>query len=251
MDLSDYAPVDLSVLVAPGFPVWPGNPEVAVDPLHSLDEPPHVFNQLLRFDEHAGTHWDAPAHFIRDPAVAGLVETESVPLRRLITPACVLDATALAGTGEPGRSPIVGRDRVEEWERLHRRLRPGDAFLLHTGWTDTHYRLGPGGDGYAEAVVGGRAPAWPGLDPDAMRLLVDRQVATFGTDTPSAGPMQDVAEVHRIGLGGGLLFIENLTGLHQLPAAGAWLVFLPLKLVGGSGAPGRAIGLVPRDGAAR
>ena len=57
-----------------------------------------------------------------------------------------------------------------------------------------------------------------------------------------------VANVHRIGLGAGIVFVENLTGLHQVPATGAWLVFLPLKLVGGSGAPGRAVALVPREG---
>jgi isatin hydrolase len=251
MDLAEYIPVDLSVLVAPGYPVWPGNPEVTVDPLFALDRPPHVFNQLLRFDEHAGTHWDAPSHFVADPAAAGLLETESVPLRRLITPACVLDASDLTGTGAPGQSPIIDQTRIEAWEQEHRVLASGDAFLLQTGWTDARYRTGPEGQAYAEDVVQGRAPAWPGLDTSAMELLVDRGVGTFGTDTPSAGPMQQVADVHRIGLGRGLIFIENLTGLSQLPPVGAWLVFLPLKLVGGSGAPGRAIGLVPPNGEQR
>jgi isatin hydrolase len=251
MDLSSYELVDLSVEVAPGYPVWPGNPEVKVDPLWSLDRPPHVFNRMLAFDEHAGTHWDSPAHFIEDPAAAGLVETQSVPLQRFLTPACVLDVTALTGTSARGESPLVDRERVLTWERTNRTLAPGDAFLLYTGWTDEHYKLGAAASGYADDVVEGRSPAWPGLDTEAMQLLVERGVGTFGTDTPSAGPLQQVAEVHRIGLSGGLLFVENMTGLGQLPVLGAWLVFLPLKLVGGSGAPGRAIALVPPGAAPR
>ena len=83
---------------------------------------------------------------------------------------------------------------------------------------------------------------------EAISLLVERGVGLFGTDTPSAGPMQEVVDVHRIGLGAGIVYVENLIGLHQVPATGAWLVFLPLKLVGGSGAPGRAVALVPREG---
>jgi len=35
--------------------------------------------------------------------------------------------------------------------------------------------------------------------------------------------------------------------LDQLPAAGAYLVALPAKIEGGSGAPARVVALVPRD----
>jgi kynurenine formamidase len=248
MTLENLVPVDLSVPVAPEYPVWPGNPVMTVEGLWTLDEPPYCFNRVVSFDEHAGTHWDAPSHFVRDPAARGLPATETVPLERLIAPACVLDATGLAGAAGPGESPIFGRDRVLRWEREHRPIEEGDAVLLHTGWTDAHYRTGEAGRLYAQAVIDGETAAWAGLDVEAMTLLVERGVGLFGTDTPSAGPMQEVVEVHRIGLGAGIVFVENLIGLHQLPATGAWLVFLPLKLVGGSGAPGRAVALVPREG---
>ena len=218
MTLEDLVPVDLSVPVAPEYPVWPGNPAMTVEGLWTLDEPPYCFNQVISFDEHAGTHWDAPSHFVRDPVRLGLPATESVPLERLIAPACVLDATDLAGAAEPGQSPIFGRDRVLRWEREHRPIERGDAVLLHTGWTDAHYRTGEAGHLYAQAVVDGEATAWAGLDVEA------------------------------ISLGAGIVYVENLIGLHQVPATGAWLVFLPLKLVGGSGAPGRAVALVPREG---
>jgi len=39
--------------------------------------------------------------------------------------------------------------------------------------------------------------------------------------------------------------LENLTGLEALPATGAWVIALPMKIGGGSGGPLRAIALVP------
>jgi kynurenine formamidase len=38
---------------------------------------------------------------------------------------------------------------------------------------------------------------------------------------------------------------ENLTNLDRLPARGAHIVALPMKIAGGSGAPLRAIAIVP------
>jgi kynurenine formamidase len=40
--------------------------------------------------------------------------------------------------------------------------------------------------------------------------------------------------------------LENLTNLDKLPARGALVVALPLKIEGGSGGPLRAIALVPK-----
>jgi kynurenine formamidase len=42
------------------------------------------------------------------------------------------------------------------------------------------------------------------------------------------------------------VFIEGLTNLAALPSRGAWVCFAPLKVEGGSGAPGRAFAFVPR-----
>jgi kynurenine formamidase len=42
-----------------------------------------------------------------------------------------------------------------------------------------------------------------------------------------------------------MVFVEALTGLDRLPPRGAWFPFLPLNLVHGTGAPGRALAVVP------
>ena len=39
---------------------------------------------------------------------------------------------------------------------------------------------------------------------------------------------------------------ENLTALERLPPRGAYVVALPMKIGGGSGAPLRAVAILPR-----
>jgi isatin hydrolase len=34
-----------------------------------------------------------------------------------------------------------------------------------------------------------------------------------------------------------VVFVEGLTGLRHLPARGAWFLFLPIRLAGGTGGP--------------
>ena len=42
--------------------------------------------------------------------------------------------------------------------------------------------------------------------------------------------------------------LENLTGLEKLPARGATLIALPIKIEGGSGGPVRVIAFLPPTG---
>jgi isatin hydrolase len=64
------------------------------------------------------------------------------------------------------------------------------------------------------------------------------RVRRVGTDGLSIGPAEGGAPTHLAGLTRGMTFVEALTGLRRLPPRGAWFLFLPLHLVGGTGAPG-------------
>jgi kynurenine formamidase len=67
-----------------------------------------------------------------------------------------------------------------------------------------------------------------------------------GIDTASLdhGPSRDF-RAHRILNGAGVYGLENLAGLNRLPATGATLLALPMKIRGGSGGPARVIALLP------
>ena len=90
---------------------------------------------------------------------------------------------------------------------------------------------------------------FPGLHPDAARWLVaNRTIGAIGIDTASIDYGQSTQyESHRILFERDIPAFENLTGLERLPSRGAVIVALPMKIGGGSGAPLRAIALLPQD----
>jgi isatin hydrolase len=210
-------------------------------------------------DDHTGTHFDAPTHFIPPPdsglpnaSPAGLVAGDQVPVTQLMGRAAVIDISGLAGQAGPARSATATGETVLAWESAHRRLGGGDVVLFRTGW-DRKYLPGPDGTGYtADVVVGRTAEGWPAPDVSAIELLIDRGVECVGIDAPSIGAVHDPIPVHVRGLSSGVVYIEGLANLAELPAAGGYFIFLPVKVRGATGGPGRAIGFFPsaQEGAA-
>jgi kynurenine formamidase len=59
------------------------------------------------------------------------------------------------------------------------------------------------------------------------------------------GPSKDF-KTHVLWLPSGRWGLENVANLDRLPATGAWVIALPMKIGGGSGGPVRIVALVPR-----
>lgn len=262
-DGSAAAVIDLSVTLSERLPcTWPGhmpfarkvwswfeNVKLPIPESCCSLGPYHTSFVLI--DEHCGTHLDGPTHFIPPPeshlpwsGPLGSMSGDRLDLQHLMGPAAVIDVRSLAEEGTPGHSPAITTSHLREFERTHGRLQPGDAVLLWTGWS-RHYVAGSDGHRFVhDPVVTGTAPGWPALDPIAAAMLSARGVGVVGIDAPSMGSVQNGADVHHEGLSRGLLFVEMLTGLEALPPRGAFFVFLPLKIAGSSGGPGRAIALL-------
>jgi kynurenine formamidase len=186
--------------------------------------------------EHAGTHLDAPIHFFETGATA-----DAVPLERLAGPAIVLDIAAKAAADADA---LLAPADVEAFERAHGRIEPGTLVLVRTGWAarwpDRRRYLGDDTPGDASNLH------FPGVGPDAARLLVERRVAAVGIDTASIdhGPSKDFA-THQVLAAAGIPVFENVASLAALPARGALVVALPMKIAGGSGGPLRIVAFLP------
>ncbi len=255
--------IDLSVTVSADLPAaWPLHMPFQAKvwnyfvPLHELQGAiPSSAPYQTRFwviDEHTGTHFDAPTHFVPPPdsglpwaGPAGTETGDKVPVRDLMGPAAVVDATSLAGQGGDGESPWITRTFLEAWERREGSFVPGEVVLLRTGW-DRRYRKGRDGDSYArEALLRGRGPGWPAPEVAAIVLLHERGVRCVGIDAPSIGAAHLGAPAHQEGLSRRMRYVEELTALDQLPTRGAFFLFLGPKVAGATGGPGRAIALLP------
>jgi isatin hydrolase len=263
--LASHPVVDLTLPLADTLPcTWPGHmPFRATVWSWFADRPddpqpvhPHTGGSYqtrwLVIDEHTGTHIDAPRHFVPPPASglphagpAGDIGVDALPLLAAAGPADVIDVSGLTATADGGASAPITPDHLAAWEERHGRPAEGDVVLLRSDW-DQRYVAGPDGSRYGgDALVHGTGPGWPAPTPEAVEWLHDRGVRCVGTDGLSIGPAEGGGPTHLAGLTRGMTFIEALTGLGQLPPRGAWFLFLPLRLVGGTGAPGRALAVLP------
>lgn len=88
---------------------------------------------------------------------------------------------------------------------------------------------------------------FPGFSEEVAKFLVEeRHISGIGIDTASIdyGPSRDFL-VHRIVNGAGLYGLENVARLDEVPASGATVIALPMKIAGGTGAPVRIIAILP------
>ena len=206
---------------------------------------------VLELDEHTGTHFDAPSHFIAPPrsdlpneGPAGELTAEKVPVEQFLGPAAVLDVRNLVGQAAPGASARIEPAHVRAFEERHGPVEAGEVVLFHSHW-DTRYLPGRAGDRYLHRpLVVGDEPGWPAPSAATIELLLERGVRCVGTDGVSMGPVDDGVPTHLAGLGAGMVFVEALGNLDRLPPRGAVFLFLPLPIAGGSGGPGRAVAFV-------
>jgi arylformamidase len=203
--------IDVSVSLTSGMAHWPDNPPVAIERTMDLGCGDVATVSRLSFGAHTGTHMDAPSHFIEGGATI-----DAMPFDATVGPAIVIaieDDEAI---------------RVAELER--HAIGRGDRVLFKTRNSPAAWNAGR----FVEDFVY--------LTTEAGEWLAARGVCTVGVDYLSVGGYQagNGVAVHRALLGAGIWIIEGLDLTHVAPGP-CDLVCLPLKILGGEGAPARAI----------
>jgi arylformamidase len=212
--------VDLSFDIYDRAPTFWTDPKTAVIEHYRTEHLGYNMTQLV-MSTHAGTHLDAPFHFLDD----GLT-VDRLDLRRGFGPAWVLDFSGKAPKEEISAAELQMHGDV---------IRTGSRLIFRTGWD----RVYPEARYFSDM---------PGLSVEACRYLVERGVACVAIDTPSVN-WSDYAAAHQVLLGAEVLLIESLRGLERLRGDQVILVALPLRIRGRDGSPCRAIALDGEIGA--
>jgi kynurenine formamidase len=189
--------------------------------------------------EHGGTHLDAPVHFAE-----GKMTVDELPLSSVTGDAVVIDVSknALAN-----RDYLVSVADVENWEKEHGKIADDMIVLFRTGYgafyPDREKYFGTAKRG-VEAIP---ELHFPGIDPQTTQWLTEkRKIKALGLDTPSMDYGQSKEfKTHQILLGQNKPGFENVANLDKLPATGAYVIALPMKIGKGSGAPLRIIASLP------
>lgn len=200
---------DISVPIHPRMPLYPGSPPVSFKPVESVaaGAPATVFQVCM--STHTGTHLDAPFH-----VNSSGTRLSDIDLQLLVGPCQVVELDV----GEA----VTARDlRVVHWDHARRLLLKTRNSNL---WDGTFHR------------------DFAYLTEDAARLIASHDtVRLIGIDYLSVDSSDSVTlDVHHILLDRGIYVLEGLN-LYGITPGQYELIFLPLSLETGDGAPGRAI----------
>jgi len=202
--------LDISVPLSPALVQWPGDRAVQIERVSRLAAGAECNLSELTLSAHAGTHVDAPLHYLADGG-----DTETIPLEAVVGPARVVE--------------IGADDAIRCADLAPLEIRPGERLLFKTRNSRAAWHAAPFQADYVY------------LTPDAADELVRRHVRTVGSDYLSIGaPDAGGAATHRTLLHAGICVIEGLNLVGVEPGAYE-LVCLPLRLLGADGAPARAV----------
>ncbi len=231
--------VDMTYPFEEATQVWPANPPFHRESTAGGGTPTEKWYATgqVALSEHAGTHMDAPVHFAE-----GQAGIDGIPIDRLVGPAVVIDVRAAV---KDDRDYRVSLSDIHRWESAHKTIPAGAIVMLLTGWgaywTDRARYFGSATPELPTTLH------FPGFSQEVAEFLVsERRISGIGIDTASIdyGPSQDFV-VHRIVNGAGLYGLENVARLDEVPASGATVMALPMKIAGGTGAPVRIIAILP------
>ncbi|MFD4368352.1 cyclase family protein [Rhodococcus sp. NPDC058521] len=236
--------VDLTHVLTPQFPVWPGSRQFEMHTVASITTGNGSTGSLgpiggsafylneLRYEEHTGTHVDAPAH----ASVDGIT-VEQIPAADLIAPIAVVDIAARAATDN---DTLLTRQDLLEWEERHGRLSSRCIVAMHSGWES---RVAAPGAFTNQDALG--VQHTPGFAPEAVDFLVhERDIVAIGSDTLSIDAGRSTTYgAHLAALGAGKYGIEVLANLSTIPASGATCMVGAPTHAGGSGGPARVLAL--------
>lgn len=198
---------DLSPIVRPELPVWPGDTPFSAPLAWSMDQGGTVNVSAITTTPHLGSHADAPFH--TEPRGEGIAE---LPLERYLGPCQVVRVPP---------QPLIEPRHLEGVD-----LSNPPRLLLKT-----------------ESVRDRRTfpERFSALSPELAALLGEKKVLLVGLDTPSVDPFDSkTLDSHHALAKGGVSILEGLV-LDGVPEGIYELIALPLRMAGLDASPVRAV----------
>jgi len=202
---------DISLMISPDMPIWPGDPNVVLERVKKLEDGSHSNVSRLDLSVHTGTHVDAPYHFLTKGKTVETLSLSHLTGRVYVT--YLPDVTQITAKVLE-RAEIPPRTR-----RILFKTRNSNIWERHEPDFQTNFVA---------------------ITSDGADFLVKRGIKLVGVDYLSVAPFGESLSTHQILLSAGVIVVEGLD-LSQVPPGRYTLYCLPLKLAGSDGAPARAI----------
>lgn len=202
---------DLSPLVGPDTPVWPGDTPFSSRLTWAMEEGSPVNVSAITTTPHLGSHADAPFHTEPRGETIG-----ALPLEPFLGPCQVVKVPSVPQIEPHHLDGLLDGDQPLSPPRL----------LLKTG--SVHDRKS-----FPER--------FSTLSPELAARLAEKRALLLGLDTPSVDPMDSkTLDAHHRLLRNGVAILEGLV-LDGVPQGVYELIALPLKIDGLDASPVRAV----------
>ncbi len=220
---------------------WPTADAFRIDTVFEGETAKGFYYAAFNFSmaEHGGTHLDAPIHF-----AAGQKTVDELTIQQLSGNAIVIDVSKQC---KQNRDYQITPEDLKQWESTNGGIAEDVIIFFRTGfgayWPDKEKYMGT----TLRGQEGVDNLHFPGIHPECAKwLITHRKIKAVGLDTPSIDFGQSkLFESHQLFFNANIPAFENVANLHLLPVKGSWVMALPLKISGGSGAPVRIAGLLP------
>jgi len=202
---------DISVGISSETPIWPGDPFIEIERFSRIEDGRDANVTRMNACVHAGTHIDAPLHFIE-----GGMSVDALPLEVLLGRAYVVD--------------LPNADKVDEATLEKAQIPPRTRRLLFKTrnsslWEENEKEF---------------QSDFVGVDSSGAEWLVRKGIQLVGIDYLGIAPYEESAQPHRILLEAGVVILEGLN-LSEVQRGRYTLYCFPIKIIGSEGAPARAI----------
>jgi arylformamidase len=201
---------DISVLLGQESVDYPGDPPFKQELVSDMEKGGGADVSSLSMCAHAGTHIDAPAHFIKDGK-----RVDEYGVEKFTMPAVVIE---VSGSGSVGPDDIAGHE-----------IKEGGAVLFKT--ENSKSGLSKSGEFCKEYVY---------IKKETAKILADMKVSLVGIDYLSIDEYDSENHpAHNIFAKADTLILEGID-LSEVPPGNYTLICLPLKIKA-EAAPARAI----------
>lgn len=215
------------------MPIFPGDPAPVLDPIFTVEKDGFAL-QSTTLGEHSGTHWGAPSHFN-----AGEATADQLPASSFVFPAVVIDIRAQT---EDDPDYAMSLADVQAYEKVNGVIPEHAMVIAFTGWQDRWNDPVAFFNQDANEVM-----HYPGISIEATEWLIkNRGLGGLGIDTHGVDPGSDETYATNTALlKNNRIHLENLAGLENMPAKGAWIVVGGVRNMNGSGSAATVLGFLP------
>ena len=191
--------------------VFPGTPKMGYRLTHTVEKDFYTLG-IAEINTHAGTHTDAPSHFVQ-----GGADLKAVGLEKYVGPCVVVDVR------HRGANDDITLEDIKDCEAA---ISEKKRVLFLTGWC-------------VKVNTAEYFTDYPRISVKVAARLVQLGAVLVGVEAPSLNPGAGI-EVHQILLKSGVAVVEGLRGLDAILGKEVIFCGAPLAFEGADGFPIRA-----------